>query len=187
MMKPYGCSRNAANGLNEIAMPIGPDKFKQDQRSPQELAKAILDHVLTPRDGGCPYSLSFRERLFMDYQVLHNNRILRKYGEPLVLTLKAIEEGAPPNADIKRRLSHALLVTDAYKKEAVEFRQDAIIEANEAFVDPEGKPPLSFQRKDAENIEAFTVEIINLQAIDRLMRALAHKLGVSLVEPSRRK
>jgi hypothetical protein len=31
-------------------MPVDPDKYKQDPRTPQELAKAILDYVVTPRD-----------------------------------------------------------------------------------------------------------------------------------------
>lgn len=164
-------------------MPFDPDKYKQDPRTPQELAKAILDHQVTPQGGGCPYSVSFRERLLMDYQAMHDDLILRKYGEPLVIVLKGMEEGASPDRDDKRYFRHGLRVIDSYKKEAAEWRDDEARKARET----NGPHAQTLRRAAAESMETRMVEINNFKAIEKLIRTLAVRIGVSLVETEREK
>jgi hypothetical protein len=165
-------------------VPHRPEKFKEDPRSPQELAKAILDHPLTPR-GQEPYSVSFRERLLLDddtqYQAQHP--VLSAHGSPLAFTLKACEEGASLGRTDKRRLSHALQVIDAFKNRAAEIREDS---ARQVAATPVALHN-AYHRGEAESMEDCLVEIIHLNAIEQLVRALAHKLGVTLIEPGRRK
>jgi hypothetical protein len=163
-------------------MPVDPKRIKPDNRSPQQLAKAILDHEFTPRVGEIRYSTSFREQLLMDYQT--DYREVADHGEPLVITLKALEEGSPPRPDDKRRLRHALQVIDAYKIGAAEWRDDGAREARDTVAGPHTE---ALRRAAAESMETRMVEISNLKAIERLVRALAHNLGVSLVEPGRSK
>jgi hypothetical protein len=171
------------SGVEGQYMPIDAERYKQDPRTPQELAKAILDHVVTPREAEVPYSLTFREYLLMDYQAPHDIPALRKYGEGLVLTLKGMEEGAIPDQKVKGRLRHALLVIDAYKQERAEWRDDDAREAREM----DGPHGNFHQRKAAESMETQMVAISNLKAIEKLVRTLSQKLGVSLVEPDRGK
>jgi hypothetical protein len=164
-------------------MPIDTKTLKQDPRSPRELVKAILDHQFCPR-GGMPYSISFREQLLMDYQTA--NWQVAEHGTPLVLTLKGWEEGARPSRHEKCAFSHALQVLDAYRKETAHFRNDDVREAREAR--EEGSPHAEFLRRvAAESMESCKVKISNLNSIERLVRTLAHKLNVALIEPQRRK
>jgi|GEM_PF-5969206 len=165
-------------------MPVDPDKYKQDSRSPQELAKAILDHQLTP-SGSEPYSVSFREQLLIDYGKDHHRKhpVLGKYVSGLVWTLKAWEEGSLPDHLKKRAFSHALQVIDAYKHEAAQSRDDA--ERDTTGIN--GQHAEFHQRAAAEEMESQMVAISNLKSIENLVRTLAGKLGVSLIEPTREK
>src|SRR5690348_13826979 len=143
-------------------MPIDPEKFKQDERSPQELAKAILDHEFRP-GGGKYYSLTFRERLLMDYQ--SDGEV--KHAPAMLWVLKELEEGLPILMGRKDSLRYALQVIDVYKRESAHYRDDAIAEANRAFADLDTHPPRAYPREVAEEAETLMLEINNLNSIEK--------------------
>ncbi len=147
-------------------------------RSPQQLARAILDHELTPPGRVLRSGVSFREQMLMDYEI-DDDREVTEHAGPLAIALKSLEAGAPPDRDGNGVLSRALQVIEAYKKEAAGYRDDAARHAREA-------PHSELLRQDAaEEVEKCAAEISNLNSIEKLVRQLAHRVGVSLIEPGR--
>jgi hypothetical protein len=74
-------------------MPIDPKQYQEDARSPQELAKTILDHEFTPR-GPDSASISFRERLLMDLSG-DGGFAQKKHAFAVLWALKNLEENVP--------------------------------------------------------------------------------------------
>jgi hypothetical protein len=176
-------------------MPIDRDRFKQDPRTPQQLANAILDHEVTPR-AGKGYGMTFREQLWADYDTLHqmDHPVLRKWGSGLLLTLKRLEEGVTNSTDRenRRQLSHALDVIQVYRREQAEWRDAArgdtnLVETVQPHENWSGLPRDWYQREAADDVETHMVAISNLSSVEKLMRILADKLGISLREPGRKK
>lgn len=170
-------------------MTVDPENFKDDPRSPQVLAKAILDHPLIPSDRYDP-SYNFRESLLLD----NGTESEKKHAPGLVTALKNLEDAVSCDHLDQRHLSHALQVINAYRKEAENFRGMAELDANyQAPEELSGLPParreqmLEFHRDAAGSMEKWTVEKIHLGAIEKLVRQLAQKIGVSLIEPRRRR
>ena len=158
-------------------MSFDSKQFKQDGRSPQELAKAILDHEFLPGTGQS-YSITFREQMLMDYQTPHQmeHPVLSKYGSGLVWTLKKLEEGISIDQNQKRQLSHAIQVINAYRMETAAFRDDSARRATDWK-----------QREEAEMMGTYAVGISNLMSVEKIVRSLAQKLDVLLIEPGRYK
>ena len=176
-------------------MPIDPEKLKQDPRSPQELAKAILDHELTP-SGQRSSRMTFREQLLCDY----GGEEEKKYGRDLLWALKAVEDNLAVSVRHRRSLSHGLQLVDAYRRESTAFRDMAEIEANPDMPPknrvqqsakrkhvPEGPHAEKLERAAQEQMARNAVEISNLKSIDKLIRALAQKLRIALIEPGHHK
>jgi hypothetical protein len=160
-------------------MPIDPDSLKQDPRSPQELAKAILDHEFTPRATDSA-SISFRERLLMDLSG-DQGFAQRKHAFALVWALKNLEENIPLSKVSQRDLRHALRVTSCYRQESAEFT-DLYATAAEG-----GASTASLRREAAKSMHASEAEISNLGSIEQLLRTLAPKIGVSFIGPRGRR
>lgn len=175
-------------------MPIDPKKFKQDPRSPQELAKAILDHELDPHTPTTS-SLTFREQLHQDF----DHKPLGKHIAGLVWALKDVEEAIPLTSDTKSALRHGLRVIAQYRQERAFTRdfqevlsnpdlapKDEVLRASRAWFAPPADDERA-RRSLLEGMEESMIEIANLNQIEKLMRALAPKLAVSLIEPEQRK
>ncbi len=140
-------------------MPIQPTTFTHDVRSLQELAQAILDHEFTPREGDSPYhcSMKFREQLLYAFGTDEE----MPYSRQLLWPLKALAEGIPLDRQRKHDLAHALEVIDAYRRDSTDL---LTIDAH-------------------EDVATSAAEISNLASIETLVRALAHKLNISLIQP----
>jgi hypothetical protein len=171
-------------------MAVDPEQFKRDARSAQELAKAILDHVFEARTKYSS-SMTLRERLLVDFR--------RKHTGMLVEALKALEENVPLGIGKKSALPHALEVIARYKRE-MEFSRDwQRAMGNPSFrpTDPTAQAAADLfasagkdeqaRRNLQEGAEDAMVTLSNLRSIEKLMRVLAHKIGLSLIEPGRGK
>lgn len=173
-------------------MPIDPEKFKQDPRSPQELAKAILDHELNPPSVDS-YRLTLREKLCLDNnsQAQADHFMLHEYGSRLLWAMKALEDGSPLDRDERFDLQYALQVIDAYRQKSEIERDRSAKAANAPLANPAGSAEdrrlAEYRRDRADEMESYMVEINNLDSIEKLMRSLAHKLGIPLIEPVRGK
>lgn len=167
-------------------MPIDPEKFKQDPRTPQQLAKAILDHQFTPGKAESP-SVGFGKQLLMDDEEGYGG----KHGRGLLIALQAIAADLPLGNTEKRDMRHALEAIDSYRRESAAFRDMVARDAN--AMPPElvpfvyGQAAADLPRKDFDSMESFMVELGNLKTIEKLVRALASKLDISLIEPGRAK
>src|SRR5262249_43308135 len=97
-------------------MPIDSNKLKQDPRSLQELAQAILDHLFTPRHGDSPSacSMTFREQLLYDFGTAEE----MPYARLLLWPLKALADGVRLDWQRQHDLGHALEVIVAYRQES---------------------------------------------------------------------
>lgn len=172
-------------------MPLDPDKYKQENRSPKELAKAILDHEVKPRSP-VDYRFTFREKLCCDHrtQEQEDYPVLREHGSMLLWAMKSLEDDSPLDRDERFHLRHALLVIDAYRQKS-EIERDRFAKSANA---PLAHPPHSaedhrmaeFRREIADEMGDYIVEISNLNSIEKLIRSLAHKLGIPLIEANRR-
>ncbi len=140
-------------------MLIRPTTPKHDSRSLQQLAQAILDHEFTPREGDSLYqcSMTFREQLLYAFGTEEE----MPYSRQLLWPLKALAEGIPLDRQGKHDLGHALEVIDAYRRDSSDL---LAIDAHEGVATSE-------------------VEISNLASIETLVRALAHKLNLTLIKP----
>jgi hypothetical protein len=134
---------------------------------------------------------TFREQLLVDFR--------RKHTGMFVEALKALEEDVPLTADLKCALPHGLQVIARYRGE-MEFSRDwQGAMANPVFQprNPAARIAGDYfasvghseqaRRNLHQGMEDDMVTLSNLNAIEKLLRALAFKLGVSLIEPRRRK
>ena len=87
-------------------------------------------------------------------------------------------------------------VTASYRQYAMQLRDYVAIHANPDLLPKNeaqetakreqalhGRPPSEGQREAQDDMATFAAMIGNLKAIETLVRALAKKLGVSLIEP----
>jgi hypothetical protein len=166
-------------------MPIDPEKFKQDRRTPAELAKAILDHDFTPRLDHY-YGMTFREHLLFD----GNSPSEVQHGTGLLWTLKTLEADVPLIQEHKDGLRHALEVMAAYRRESANYRDSGLNKGAIAQAKRDTSPNWEYierlRREDADWRETCMVEISNLNAIEKMIRALAQRLNVPLIDPRRR-
>jgi hypothetical protein len=139
-------------------MPSRSTTPKHDSRSAQQLARAILDHEFTPREGDLPQasSMTFREQLLYDFGTDGE----MPYSRLLLWPLKTLADGIPLDRQRKHDLAHALEVIYAYRRDSTDL---LIIDAH-------------------EDVTTSQVEISNLASIETLVRALAHKLKIILIE-----
>jgi len=174
-------------------MAIDPEKFKRDPRTPAELAAEILDYPITPPSP----SASLRRHLIAGITsnlvppVSPHFSLL--FPESMVPALKRIEEDVPLDERDKRALSYSLCCIDAYKANVAECRDHIARQSrapddpeNFAYYDPEEDKD-AFKRWQADLVETWTLEIGNLNQVEKLLRTLADKLGISLTEPGRGK
>jgi hypothetical protein len=139
-------------------MPSRSTSSKHDSRSAQQLAQAILDHEFTPRQGDSPHhcSMTFREQLLYAFGTDEE----MPYSRQILWPLKALAEGIPLDRQRKHDLGHALEVIDAYRRDSSGLLS---IDAHEGATTSQ-------------------VEISNLASIETLLRILAHKLTITLIE-----
>jgi hypothetical protein len=176
-------------------MPIDPEEFQQGARSSQDLAKAILDHEFNPPWGDDYPSMTFREELFAN----HGTKDEKKHGREVLWVLKTLEANISPTKKHKVDLRHGLQVIDAYRKEWIRNRDMEETRANPDRVSRRTTqetaqwfnrlmPPTEEQERDAQDsVGVCAATIGNLNAIEKVMRALARKLSITLIEPGRRK
>ncbi len=104
-------------------MPIEPDKFKRDSRSPRELASAILQHEFTP---GCE---DFPGKTFRE-QLLDNAEDGNPQAQRLFSPLNALANGVSLDLRHQRGLTRALQVIAAYREDSRQLRDIAAMHAN---------------------------------------------------------
>lgn len=156
------------------------DALKPDNRTPQELAKAILDHEVDPKSEKQP-SYNFRETLCLNPN--------EQNGHPLLQCLKCIEEGIPLTGQMKKKLAGALKEIDDYRRESMAHNhmlKQGLQGVPQDFYIRLLKTE-SQKRAAQDNIGDNAVAINNLNHIEKLMRVLAEKLGITLIEPTRGK
>jgi hypothetical protein len=174
-------------------MPIDADSLKQDSRSPQQLAQAILNHEFSPSTTDF-VGVAFRE------QLQYNAEQTRHPAALLFSPLIELAEGRPLSPQAKLNLAHGLQVTDAYRQDSTRSRDIYVMHANpdlrprnayqrqahRAHV-IHGRPSSDAQREAQEDMATSVVEIGNLNAIEKLLRALAShpEVKVKLIEPGR--
>ncbi len=167
------------------------EKHKPDRRTPQQLAKAILDHELTPSSS---VRMTFREQLLHD----HLTKYEKKHAAKILWGLKRLEGAETPDEMILRDFRYGLFVIAAYKKESAGLKN-----MNEAQANPDSgpatpdkekiqrlietgvlNPSTEHQKEDCEDLTRdYAIEISNLNRIEKLMHTLAKKLHIELIEP----
>lgn len=166
------------------------EKHKPDRRTPQQLAKAILDHEFTPAS---LVRMTFREQLLHD----HLTRWEKEHANKLLWGLKRMEGGETPDRAILQDFCHGLLAISAYKKASRELKDmnktdsssepDTTIEERISLLVNEGDlrpPPTDYNKEENEDlIRDYALEINNLNHIEKLFRTLAKKLHIDLIEP----
>jgi hypothetical protein len=190
------------SGGRNAAVPVDPDKFQHDSRSPQELANAILGHQTVPDRKGRP-GTTFGDDLEACVQDMQAERgLLTDAGalrEAFLLeALTDLAEGRRLGKAAKRALAHSLQVIEGYRDLAADDRDTCEMEANPDMPRKNewqryerkrfGQSPQADEARRAafDDMESFMVEISNLNAIEGLLRALAHQLGIPLTEPGHR-
>lgn len=158
-----------------------------DNRTPQQLAEAILNHEISARHESSP-SLTFRELLFMD----HLTEDEKKHGGKLLWALKTLEEDIPLTPRQRKALAMALNVLAHYKKDFREFQNDALRASHGNIEDSDGstnlyRDTLAKHPKQAHNeIGEMAVYIGNVNHIEKIIRILAQKLVIDLIEPKQK-
>src|SRR5437899_12337136 len=102
--------------------------------------------------------MTFREQLLYDCGTDEE----MPYSRLLLWPIKALAEGMPLDRQHTHDLGHALEVIDAYRRESMDL---LTVDAH-------------------DNLATSEVEISNLAAIETLVRALAHKLNITLIVPT---
>jgi hypothetical protein len=149
-----------------------------DSPSPQELAQTILDHEFTPENGAIA-SASFREQLLSDADDP------RHPAAKLLAPLIELADGFELSPLGRRDLAHALEITAAYKADSARWRDMLAARASSGL--PHCPTTDDGRRAAQDEMASFAVEIGNLSAIEKLLRALAAHPGVQvkLIEPGR--
>lgn len=176
-------------------MPVDPAKLTPDDRTPQALAKAILEHEFSPESqDGIFQRVSFREQ--MEYNA-------HDHGHPaarLLWPLKYLADGRPLTPFARTDFSHGLEVIAAYRADSTDARDRYAIHANPDLHPCNaaqrearqvhrrfGRPDTDARREAADEMETSAVEIGNLKLIEKLLRVLAdHRdVNIKLIEPGR--
>src|SRR5262245_32437774 len=107
------------------------EKIKDDPRTPQELATAILDHEFTPAGpNGQPPAVKFRDHLIEDTaeRLCDNNQASEaKHCNAFCSTLINLDEKKEPHGEHVRDFSHALEILHEYKKQSVFLRDSSAL------------------------------------------------------------
>jgi hypothetical protein len=173
-------------------VPTDPASSNADDPSPQQLAQAILDHPFSPESS---YFLgtTFREEL-----QYHHQGKLRYLAPRLYWPLHALEQGRALSPFEQGEFSHALEVLDAYREASTRSRNILAMHANPDMRPKNehqnearrghrihGSPTDDAQREAQEDMATSVVEIGNLNAIQKLLHALARHpdVNVKLIDP----
>ena len=159
------------------------DDLKRDNRSPKDIAKAILNHELAPPTD-TEYGMTFREQLLYNWGADAEGP-----GQPrncyIVRTLKLLEEGKTLKNEevgttIRQDLPRILQLLHL-------MREDLRTEISEDQKTAKSEKDLFLRREAINSLEDSVINIINLDKIEKLARTLASKLGIPLIEPGRTK
>jgi hypothetical protein len=159
-------------------MRTDPKQFREDDRSPAELAKAILDHEFSP-PGDTSSRWTFREQWLCDGFSDDPDNKVHELTVGVVSALKLIEDGISLGMREKKDFSATLEVLHAYRQESLDLRPHNIKGSR-----VEGLSHTEEQMRDnADRAGGKSVEMMNCDRIEKLVRQLGRKLCIQLTEP----